>query len=386
MSGPTGYTMAGYGDMIADPSRAKGYVPALRKAVFPGCTVVDIGSGPGFFAILCCKYGAARVYAIEPDTSLAVGREIARQNGCLDKIEFIQDISTKAELPERADIIVSDLRGILPLFQNHIPSIVDARTRFLRPGGRMIPSRDTLWASLIEDPAFSRENPWTVNDFGVDLEPGRKHAVNIFGKTNAKPEQLLLEPLKWQTVDYTTVVSPAFDGTMSWTCGKQGTAHGVIVWFEADLGDGFGYSNRPGEPELLYGQKVFVLEHPVLLEVGDEVELRLAANLIGGKYIWRWDTRVRSGKRPGEIKADYKQSDFYGTVIQPADLQQFDAGHVPVLSRDAELKRMCLNLADGNHTLGEIAQHVSAAFPDRFPEPGQAVARVSELILKQNRA
>ena len=53
-------------------------------------------------------------------------------------------------LAYRAGIIISDLRGVLPWFQQHIPSIIDARKRLLARGGVLIPRRDILWAAVVE--------------------------------------------------------------------------------------------------------------------------------------------------------------------------------------------------------------------------------------------
>src|SRR5204862_7848061 len=102
------FTVAAYGQMISDAVRMDSYARALRHAVKPGAVVVDIGTGTGIFALLACRLGARRVYAIEPGDAIQVAREIAAANGCGDRIEFIQALSTDATLPERADVIVSD--------------------------------------------------------------------------------------------------------------------------------------------------------------------------------------------------------------------------------------------------------------------------------------
>src|SRR5262245_17467881 len=112
------YSLTGYGNMIADRVRYEAYSHALQKAIRPGSVVLEIGTGPGIFAVQACRLGAARVYAVEPDPVIQVAREIAHANSCADKIEFIEGLSTRAELPVKADVIVSDLRGILPLFQS----------------------------------------------------------------------------------------------------------------------------------------------------------------------------------------------------------------------------------------------------------------------------
>ena len=71
------YSIADYGAMIADEVRMGAFVRALRQAVKPGAVVIDIGTGTGIFALLACRFGARRVYAIEPSDAIQVAREIA---------------------------------------------------------------------------------------------------------------------------------------------------------------------------------------------------------------------------------------------------------------------------------------------------------------------
>ncbi|MGA9378220.1 MAG: 50S ribosomal protein L11 methyltransferase, partial [Phormidium sp.] len=99
------YSISGYGSMIADKGRMDAYVKALRQTVKPDSVVVDIGTGTGIFALLACQFGAKKVYAIEPSDAIQVAKEIAGKNGYGDRIIFIQDISTKVQLPELAKVI-----------------------------------------------------------------------------------------------------------------------------------------------------------------------------------------------------------------------------------------------------------------------------------------
>ena len=71
------YNLAGYGYMIEDRVRVDAYTQAMRQAIRPGSVVLEIGTGPGIFAVLACKLGAKRVYAIEPDDIIQLAREIA---------------------------------------------------------------------------------------------------------------------------------------------------------------------------------------------------------------------------------------------------------------------------------------------------------------------
>ena len=123
------YSILQYGQMVGDRTRVDGYFEALRNAIHPGSVVLDIGTGTGIFALLACRLGARKVYAIEPSDAISLARNIADANGCREKIDFLQEMSTKVTLPERADVIVSDLRGILPFCGRHISSIIDAPVR-----------------------------------------------------------------------------------------------------------------------------------------------------------------------------------------------------------------------------------------------------------------
>src|SRR5262245_65519765 len=108
------YSLAAYGDMIRDRGRMDAYLTALRNAIRPGASVVDIGTGTGIMACLACLCGADRVYAIEPSSAIEPARAIARANG-LEQIHFIEKMSTSVTMTERVDVHVNDLRGCVPI-------------------------------------------------------------------------------------------------------------------------------------------------------------------------------------------------------------------------------------------------------------------------------
>ena len=168
------YSLHFYGQMIADTARMGAYAAALRQVVKPDSVVMDLGSGPGVFALLACKLGARGVYAVEPSNVIGLAREAAAANGFAERIQFFESMSTEITLDERASIIVSDLRGVLPWFQQHIPSIIDARERHLARGGTLIPRRDMLWAAVVEAPTQYEGliGPWQNNKLELDLAAG----------------------------------------------------------------------------------------------------------------------------------------------------------------------------------------------------------------------
>ncbi|MCI0435350.1 MAG: 50S ribosomal protein L11 methyltransferase [Gemmatimonadetes bacterium] len=375
------YSLGGYGKMVADEVRMRAFIGALRDAIEPGSVVLDIGTGTGVFALLASRLGARRVYAIEPDqAALAVARELATINGVADRIEFIAALSTEVSLPERADVMVSDLHGVLPLFKQHIPSIIDARSRLLAPGGAMLPARDRLQIALVEapEPVNTSIEHWLEDEFGVSLRAADRYARNTWRKARLGPDRLLTPPACWGTIDYASVQSPDVSGDVKWTAGRAGVAHGLAVWFDATIGDGHGFSNAPGEPGTIYGQGYFPLQEPVALECGDAIAVSLSARLAGATYVWLWSTTVHAGDDPSRLKARFRQSTFLGTVFVRGGLDKVGDAHVPVLNEDGLIERTLLELMDGTRSMDELGAELSTRFPARFESPRAARRRVDE--------
>lgn len=313
------YSLHFYGQMLADAPRMDAYTAALRQAVNPDSVVLDLGCGPGVFALLACKLGARRVYAVEPDNMIDVAREAAAANGYADRIEFFESVSTDITLPEPASVIISDLRGVLPWFEQHIPSIIDARERLLKPGGVLIPQRDVLWAAVVEAPEQYEDlvGPW--QRFDLDLSTGTRLITNTWRKAYLKPDQLLVEPMDGTKIDYHIVESPDVRAEFSWQAARNGTAHGVAVWFDSELADGITFSNHPAAPKMIYGVGLFPFSEPVEIMEGERILLRLAADLVQEGYVWCWHTEFFARNR---LKAAFKQSTFYGVPLSQAQVRK----------------------------------------------------------------
>jgi protein arginine N-methyltransferase 1 len=373
--------------MIADRRRMDAYAAALRRVIAPGAIVVDLGTGTGILALLACRYGAGRVYAIEASDTIEVARDLARANGLAERIRFVHGRSTELTLPETAGVIVSDLRGVLPLFGGHIPSIVDARRRFLARRGALIPARDVVWLAVAEAPDLYEPyvTPWTRHDDDLDLSAVRPLLTSSWQKCRARPGQLLLEPRPWATLDFATIEHTAVRGTVAWSASRAGTAHGLVAWFDSDLGGGVMLSNAPGAPEAIYGQAFFPLSDPVALAAGDTVSVSLGAWPVGDDYVWSWTTRVDEGPSPGRIKAELRQSTFFGTPLSRSTLARRSAQHVPTLTDEGRLDRLILDGLDAHVTLRCLAEEVLAKFPAICSTLHAALTRVADLSARYSR-
>lgn len=377
------YSIGSYGKMIDDARRTGPFVEALRQAIGPGKVMLDIGTGTGFFAFLACQLGAARVYAVEADAAaLEVARRCAQNVPGGERITWLQGLTTQMDLPEQADVVMGDLHGTLPFFKGNIESLMDARKRHLKPGGRLLPARDLLYAVPAHAPHEYRsiESPWRHNAYGIDLSAVVPMLVNSWGRARAEPalpEHLLARPQRWGVVDYTATESAELDATLEWRIERAGLMHGLYVWFDGDLGEGIGYSNAPTLPELVYGRAFFPLEKPVEVEPGDNVRTRLAVRLFKGSYVFRWDTRITGND--GEQKARFEQSTFKAQPTTIAELRKAGADYVPSLTEDGQVARAVLEAMAAGQRLQDIADTLLERFPSRYRTPAQALDEVAQL-------
>jgi protein arginine N-methyltransferase 1 len=378
---PEGYTETGYAAMVADASRVGAYARALEAVVRPGCSVLDLGTGTGLFALLAARLGARRVYAVEPSDAIETARQIAQSNGLGAIIEFIQGISTEISLPERVDVIVADLRGVLPPYRGVVATLRDARERLLAPGGTLVPRRDALMAAPVAAQALWEQHAGPASILGFDFSLARERAFSRWARGIFSPGQLLGEPKRWGELDYGTVSEPHLEGSLAWTVSRSSTGHGLCVWFEADLAEGVTLSSGPGN-DTIYQTALFTWPQAVELEPGDRIEATLRARLAGESYVYTWDTDI---ERPGRTPLRFRQTDFAAGVSSLRALRRRADSFVPTLGAQGEVAAFVLARMDGRASVGELAQALRARFPERFPRWEDAVSRVGELSDRYSR-
>ena len=371
--------------MIADEARFSAYTQAITRAARPGDAILDVGCGPGVFALFACKTDARKVYAIESEDVVQYARELAAANGCADRIEFIQGDSRKTELPERVDVIVSDIRGVLPLYDHAIQTIEDARQRFLVPGGVLIPQRDILQAALVDATEYycRLTAPWRTVVPETNVSAALPIVLNTSYGVHFKREQLLTEPRAWATLNYATGVTEDISAELTLTIERAGTAHGLCVWFDAQLLERIGFSSGPGAVNSVYGQTFFPWLDKVTVEQGQHIHVLLQADLVGDDYVWRWETKIPANRFGPE--RHFKQSTLQGMVLSPESLRRRAADFVPQLSGSGKADRWLLQAIDGKASLQEIAQAAAQRFPKIFPRWEDALHRAADLAAEFSR-
>jgi len=214
----------------------------------------------------------------------------------------------------------------------------------------------------------------------LDLSPALPLVLNSIHGGSIKTGQLLTDPLTWGVLDYTASASPRAAAELCFRAKRRGTAHGLCLWFEAQLLGDIGYSSGPGGTATIYEQLFLPWLEAVTLTDEQEIDVRLHADLVGQDYVWRWETCIRASGASSGIH--FQQSTFQGASFSPPSLRRRAGDFVPVLSDEGQADRWLLQAMDGRATLQEIAQLAFKHFPQVFSSYDDALHRAGELAEK----
>jgi hypothetical protein len=272
--------------MLNDRLRTTTFLAAIKEVVRPGNVVVDIGTGTGILAIAAAKAGARHVYAIEEGSIGEAARDMFAANGLADRITLISGKSTRVELPERADVLVSEILGN-DIFDEQVIEVTrDARARLLKPTGRLVPARLRVFALPLEVPreevarqSFVPENLelWR-RLYGFDFEPlSRRPYGNpaIFRAAHVmRGWRRLGPPVLLAEIDLATIGRADLDVRAQCTLETSGLVSGVQVYFEADVAPRLVLSSHRDQNELeSWTTKVWLLRDPIPARAGGSIAL-----------------------------------------------------------------------------------------------------------------
>ena len=277
------YDDLAYHAMTTDERRNESYRQAFANMVRDK-VVVEVGTGPeALLSRFCIDAGARKVYALEllPDSYRKAAARV-RELGLDDRIEVILGDATKIELPELADVCVSEIVGAIGGSEG-AAAIMNGIRRLLRDDAAIIPTRSTtLYApvqlpdALLEELAFGELPARYVER--IFAEVGRPFDLRLCVK-GLDRSHLLARPNVFEDLDYRGMVEPEVRHQGRFEIERDGRVDGLLVWLTLETG----------------GETIDILEHehcwlPVFMPLfeertvvrkGDIVDARSGAVLTG---------------------------------------------------------------------------------------------------------
>ncbi len=299
----TGYE--NYYQMLSDNIRMRAYKAAIFNTVHSGDIVVDLGAGTGLLSIWAIQAGAAKVYAIEKTDAIELAKEVARVNHCEEKIEFIQQNSLTANLPEKADVLLSETLGSFAIDENTLLFTQDARERFLKKDGRLIPQSVELFiAPVNNETVYQKLNFWKhIPD--IDFSPAFELFSHKIMIETIKKRDILAAPLTLAKIDLRAIHQTQFHSRDYIPINKPGIIHGIAGWFTTQLSPGIKISTAPEQPPTHWKQAFFPFKDKIDVIKGDILDWSMT---VGGKTADSDDTFIQYDYRCTQLKNETEKA------------------------------------------------------------------------------
>lgn len=223
--------------------------------------------------------GAKEILAIDQSDIIYHAMDIARKND-IKNIKFLkgrlEDMKLPLEDGEKVDIIVSEWMGYFLLFEGMLDSVINARDKFLKPGGLLLPNRCNLSLVALGDEQRHAEYIAFWNDvYGFDMSPMQGEVLKEAIVEVCRNEFVLTEPVvladfNVMTVNY-TYPNFVYDFQLGVTKGGKITA--FVGYFDTffDLPNAVHFSTGPHTKTTHWKQVVFYIKTPVEVAKGDIV-------------------------------------------------------------------------------------------------------------------
>lgn len=277
--------------MLRDAVRVLSYRSAIERHA-PGKRVVEIGCGTGILSLIAARAGARSVVAIEESQISEVAARMFEVNGYSDVIELKVGNSRNVEIGEPADLILHEILGVDPFEENILLFLDDARRRFLRPGGRLLPHRlevCCLGVEVTEAPLDPRRVIAEAEElrglYGFDFGPV-VNAVEESLRTPYRPRtwiggqvqfepKILSEECRLLDIDFAhdAFALAGMPSAVSLRIQREGTLGGVVLFFRAHLDEATQLTTSPRAPVTHWGWDVRAFSRRLPVAAGDEVRV-----------------------------------------------------------------------------------------------------------------
>jgi len=223
-----------YHAMTHDELRNRKYQVAIEQQA-AGRVVIDVGTGrDAILARLCAAAGARKVYAVERmEESYRSAVSRVRSLGLADRITVIHGDIDEIELPEPADLCVSEIVGPIGGCEG-AAVLLNAARRLLRPGGTMIPLRSVtkiaaarLPENLAHHPRFARSTPNYVAT--IFAQVGHPFDLRVCIK-RFPSDHLVSTSDVFEELDFSAATPTRFERTIHLTFPTDTTFDGFLIW------------------------------------------------------------------------------------------------------------------------------------------------------------
>uniref|UniRef100_A0A0R0E4M1 Protein arginine N-methyltransferase domain-containing protein n=1 Tax=Glycine max TaxID=3847 RepID=A0A0R0E4M1_SOYBN len=214
-----------------------------HQSFIAGKVVVDVGCGTGILSIFCAQAGAKRVYAIDASDIALQANEVVKANNLSDVVVVLHGRVEDVEINEEVDVIISEWMGYMLLYESMLGSVINARDRWLKPGGLILPSSSTLYmAPVTHTDRYSDSVDFWRNVYGIDMSAmvslAKQCAFEEPSVETITGENVLTWPHVVKYIDsYSVTIQELESVTAKFKFNSMMRAplHGFAFWFDVEF-------------------------------------------------------------------------------------------------------------------------------------------------------
>ena len=228
-------------DMLKDRVRTGTYRQAFNDNTefFKGKIVLDVGCGTGILSMFAAKAGAKHVYAVDRAHIADYAKEIVKTNKLDNVITIIKDDMNNIKLPEKVDVIVSEWMGYCLLYESMLDCVLDARDKFLKDDGILMPNRARMRIAAVTDPMFKiRKCDFWDDVYGVNMDILKAVTISEPVIDYMPPNQIKSDVYTFVEFDLKTVKKEdlIFANKYSLCMKEDTTLDALALWFDVKFG------------------------------------------------------------------------------------------------------------------------------------------------------
>ncbi|KAJ6252260.1 arginine methyltransferase 1-related [Anaeramoeba flamelloides] len=306
-------------EMLQDQIRTGSYCRAIlkNKALFKDKIVMDVGCGTGILSMFAAKAGAKRVIGIECSGIIEQARQIVKENGYSDIIKLVhkkcEDIVELPDGIEKVDIIISEWMGYCLFYESMLNTVIYARDRWLKKGGKIMPNKSSLFISGCIDQDFITDKiSFWNNVWGFKMNCIKKliylePLVDIIDQSSIVTNSSILKSIDLNTI---TVEDLSFNVPFELTSKYTDNINAFVTYFTYtfdDCDEIVFVSTSPNSPETHWKQSIFYLQKPFRVQ---------KLETITGNFLMKPN---ENNERDFDITIDYKVDGKYAKIESSQD-------------------------------------------------------------------
>ncbi|KAL1006969.1 hypothetical protein UPYG_G00079920 [Umbra pygmaea] len=272
-------------EMLKDKVRTEGYrdFMYLNPEVFKDKVVLDVGCGTGILSMFAARAGAKMVIGVDQSEVIYQAMDIVRSNQLEEKVTLIKGRIEDVKLPvEKVDVIISEWMGYFLLFESMLDSVLYARDLYLTEGGSVYPDCCNISLAAVGDIEKHQSRIAFWDDvYGFKMECMKKAVVPEAVVEVLKPDSVISEPAVIQAIDCNAVslseLEFASDFCLKITDSTDCTAIAGYfdIFFDRECSNKVMFSTGPKVTKTHWKQTVFLLENPIPVKAGEELQGRI---------------------------------------------------------------------------------------------------------------